>query len=53
MKFRKPGQILLAVAASALVGLGLTSCGQSNTIDFLYITANKSATGQIGAYWVD
>ena len=54
MKFRKPGQILLAVAASALVGLGLTSCGQSNTIDFLYITANKNTPqGQIGVYWVD
>lgn len=54
MKFRKPGQILLAVAASAIVGLGLTSCGQSNTIDFLYVTANKNAPqGQIAAYWVD
>lgn len=54
MKFRKPGQILLAVAASALVGLGLTSCGQSNTIDFLYVTANKNTPqGQIAAYWVD
>jgi 6-phosphogluconolactonase (cycloisomerase 2 family) len=53
MKFRKPGQILLAIAASAIVGLGLTSCGQSNTIDFLYVTANKNATGQIAVYWVD
>lgn len=54
MKFRKPGQILLAVAASAIVGLGLTSCGQSNTIDFLYVTANKNTPqGQIAAYWVD
>lgn len=54
MKFRKPGQILLAVAASAIVGLGLTSCGQSNTIDFLYVTANKNTPqGQIAVYWVD
>ncbi len=54
MKFRKPGQILLAVAASAFVGLGLTSCGQSNTIDFLYVTANKNTPqGQVAAYWVD
>jgi 6-phosphogluconolactonase len=53
MKFRKPGQILLAVAASAIVGLGLTSCGQSNTIDFLYVTANKNPKGQIAVYWVD
>ncbi len=54
MKFRKPGQILLAVAASAFVGLGLTSCGQSNTIDFLYVTANKHAPqGEIAVYWVD
>jgi|SRR5579875_2670553 len=53
MKFSKPGQILLATAVSAIVGLGLTSCGQSNTIDFLYVTANKNATGQISVYWVD
>jgi 6-phosphogluconolactonase len=53
MKFRKPGQILLATAASALVGLGLTSCGQSNTIDFLYVLSNKSTPGQIYVYWVD
>lgn len=53
MKFRKPGQILLATAVSALVGLGLTSCGQSNTIDFLYVLSNKSAPGQIYVYYVD
>lgn len=53
MKFSKSGQILLAIAVSAIVGLGLTSCGQSNTIDFLYVTSNKSTTGQINVYWVD
>ncbi len=53
MKFSKPGQILLATAVSAIVGLSLTSCGQSNTIDYLYVTANKNATGQISVYWVD
>jgi 6-phosphogluconolactonase len=58
MKFRKPGQILLAAAVSAIVGLGLTSCGQSNTIDFLYVTANKNSpttpgNGEINVYYVD
>jgi 6-phosphogluconolactonase len=58
MKFRKPGQILLATAVSAIVGLGLTSCGQSNTIDFLYVTANKNSpttpgNGEINVYYVD
>ena len=53
MKFSKTGQALLAAAVSLGVGLGLTSCGQSNTIDYLYVTANKNNPGQIAIFRVD
>ena len=53
MKLRKKGQALLAAAVSIGIGLGLTSCGQSNTIDYLYVTASKQMPGQISVYQVD
>ena len=53
MKLRKTGQALLAAAVSIGIGLGLTSCGQSNTIDYLYVTASKQEPGQISVYQVD
>ena len=53
MKLRKTGQALLAAAVSVGIGLGLTSCGQSNTIDYLYVTASKQEPGQISVYQVD
>lgn len=53
MKFSKTGQALLAAAVSLGIGLGIISCGQSNTIDYLYVTANKSEPGQISVYRVD
>lgn len=53
MKFSKMGQGLLAAAVSLGIGLGITSCGQSNTIDYLYVTANKQNPGQIAVYRVD
>ncbi|MBT9331337.1 lactonase family protein [Paracidobacterium acidisoli] len=53
MKFRKSGQVLLAAAATVVVGLGLTSCGASNTVDFLYVTSSKNNPGQINVYIVD
>lgn len=53
MKFSKTGQGLLAAAVSLGVALGITSCGQSNTIDYLYITASKNNPGQISVYRVD
>ena len=53
MKFSKTGQALLAAAVSLGVALGITSCGQSNTIDYLYITASKNNPGQISVYRVD
>jgi 6-phosphogluconolactonase (cycloisomerase 2 family) len=53
MKFKKRGQIILAAAVSAGVGLGLLSCAESNTIDYLYLLSTKNNPGQINAYWVD
>ena len=53
MKFSKSGQALLAVAVSIGIGLGITSCGERNTIDFLYVTASKNNPGQVSVYMVD
>jgi 6-phosphogluconolactonase (cycloisomerase 2 family) len=53
MKFSKTGQGLLAAAVSLGIGLGIISCGQSNTIDYLYVTASKNNPGQISVYRVD
>ncbi len=53
MKFRKFGQIAMAAAASLGLGLGITACGPSNTIDFLYVTSSKPNPGQINVYAVD
>jgi 6-phosphogluconolactonase len=53
MKFRKTGQALLAAAVSIGVGLGITSCGESNTIDYLFVTASKNNPGQISVFKVD
>jgi 6-phosphogluconolactonase (cycloisomerase 2 family) len=53
MKFKKQGRIVLAAAVSAGMGLGLLSCAESNTIDYLYLLSTKNNPGQINAYWVD
>jgi 6-phosphogluconolactonase len=53
MKFSKSGHALLAAAVSVGIGLGITSCGESNTIDYLYVTASKNNPGQISVYRVD
>ena len=53
MKFSKSGHALLAVAASIGIGLGIISCGASNTVDFLYVTASKNNPGQISVFKVD
>ncbi len=48
MKFRKFGKALLMSAVSAGAVLGVTSCVQSYTVGFLYVTSNVTAgtTGQ-------
>jgi 6-phosphogluconolactonase len=53
MKFSKSGHALLAAAVSVGIGLGITSCGESNTIDYLYVTASKNNPGQVSVYRVD
>src|SRR6185437_14244091 len=53
MKFRKFGRIALATVASFGLGLGVTACGPSNTIDFLYTTSSKDNPGKINVYKVD
>lgn len=52
MKLTKIGQVALTAAASLVLGLGITSCSPSNTIDYLFVTSN-SPSGQIASYHVD
>ncbi len=58
MKWTKIGQALLAAATSLAMGLGVTSCSPSQTIDYLFVTSNSTsagatANGQISSYHVD
>jgi len=53
MKFSNFGKRLLAAASCATVALMISSCGASNTVDFLYVTSNKSNPGQINVFVVD
>ena len=53
MKFSKFGRIALASVVSLSLGFGVTACGPSNTIDFLYVTSSKNNPGQINVYKVD
>jgi 6-phosphogluconolactonase len=53
MTLSKSGRITLASVVSLGLGFGLTACGPSNTIDFLYVTSSKNNPGQINVYQVD
>jgi 6-phosphogluconolactonase len=53
MKLHRLGRIALAAIASLGMGFGMTACGPSNTIDFLYVTASKNNPGQISVYKID
>jgi 6-phosphogluconolactonase len=53
MKFSKFGRIALVSVVSLGLGFGVTACGPSNTIDFLYVTGSKQNPGQISVYKVD
>lgn len=53
MKFSNIGKRLLAAASCATVALMISSCGASNTVDFLYVTSNKANPGQINVFVVD
>ncbi len=50
MKFRIIGTRLLAAASTVGVALLITSCGASNTIDYVYVTSNLQNPGQINVY---
>jgi 6-phosphogluconolactonase (cycloisomerase 2 family) len=50
MKFSKSGHALLAAAVSIGIGLGITSCGVSNIVDYVFVTASKQNPGQIAVY---
>ena len=53
MKFSQLGQLALASAVSVALVLGITACGQSNTIDFVYVASANSNPGQIYAFASD
>jgi 6-phosphogluconolactonase len=57
MKFRRIGQGLMAVATCVGLGLGITSCSPSDTIDYVFVTSNNASSGtgdgQITAYHAD
>ncbi len=53
MMFRKVRQLGLASAVSAALVLGITACGQSNTIDFVYVASASSNPGNIYAFSSD
>jgi 6-phosphogluconolactonase len=53
MKFSQLGQLALASAVSAALVLGITACGQSNTIDFIYVASANNNPGQIYAFAAD
>jgi 6-phosphogluconolactonase (cycloisomerase 2 family) len=53
MKFSQLGQLALASAVSAALVLGITACGQSNTIDFVYVASANSNPGTIYGFASD
>jgi 6-phosphogluconolactonase len=50
MKFSQLGRLALASAVSASLVLGMAACGQSNTIDFVYVASANANPGQIYAF---
>ena len=53
MKLKRWSQSILAVTAAIGAGIGLVSCGTSNTVDYLYAVSAKNNPGQINVYDVD
>lgn len=55
MKWKTIGQGLLAITASLGLGLGVTSCSPSQTIDYVFVTSNATGTtnGEVSSYHVD
>ena len=53
MKFSKFGRVALVSVVSLGLGFGVSACGPSNTIDFIYVTSSKQNPGQVNVYKVD
>ena len=57
MKFTKLGKALLMSALSAAVALGITSCQQSYTVGYMYVTgtvtAQSGSNGIISGFNID
>jgi 6-phosphogluconolactonase len=53
MKFSQLGQLALASAVSAALVLGITACGQSNTVDYIYVASASSNPGKIYGFAAD
>jgi 6-phosphogluconolactonase len=51
MKFRKSGQVVLALVVSLGLSLGVTSCSNSYTIGFMYVTGSQY--NQIGGFKIN
>jgi 6-phosphogluconolactonase len=47
MKFSQLGRLALASAVSAALVVGITACGQSNTLDFIYVASANANPGTI------
>ncbi len=53
MKFRLTGRIALALLGSLAVGLGISACGTSFTLGFVYAISAKNSPGTVSAYKLD
>jgi 6-phosphogluconolactonase (cycloisomerase 2 family) len=53
MKFRLTGRIALALLVSLAVGLGISACGSSYTLGFVYAISGKNNPGAVFAYKID
>jgi 6-phosphogluconolactonase len=53
MKFSQLGQLALASAASAALVLGISACGQSNTVDYIYVASANLNPGGIYGFAAD
>ncbi|AXC11084.1 hypothetical protein ACPOL_1742 [Acidisarcina polymorpha] len=53
MKFRKFGRASLAAVVSLGMAAGISACGVSNTIDYVFVTNSKNNPGQINVYYAD
>jgi 6-phosphogluconolactonase (cycloisomerase 2 family) len=53
MKFSQLGQLALASAVSAALVLGISACGKSNTVDFVYVASANLNPGQIFGFAAD